>query len=125
MIRKQKKKINDPSMAKRYRRKLYIRKKVSGTAERPRIVVCKSNKNLSVQVVDDTASETLAAVQTYGKNGVDAKATKEGAVAVGKALSAKMKEKNIETGVFDRAGHKFHGVIKSLVDTLKEEGIRV
>lgn len=125
MIRKQKRKLKSPTEAKRYRRRLKIRKTVSGTAERPRVVIFRSAKNISAQVIDDVAGKTLASVQSFGKNGVEAKANKEGAEKVGKALAEKLSSANLKNVVFDRAGYKYHGVIKTFADTLRESGIQL
>jgi large subunit ribosomal protein L18 len=125
MIRKNKRKLKNPTEAKRYRRRLNIRKTVSGTAERPRVVIFRSAKNISAQVIDDVAGKTLASVQSFGKNGVEAKANKEGAEKVGKALADKLSAANINNVVFDRAGYKYHGVVKSFADTLRESGIQL
>ena len=125
MIRKNKRKLKSQMEAKRYRRRLSIRKTVSGTAERPRVVIFRSSKNISAQVIDDVAGKTLASVQSFGKNGVDAKATKEGAEKVGKALADKLSAASINNVVFDRAGYKYHGVIKTFADTLRESGIQL
>lgn len=125
MIRKQQRKLKNPNEAKRYRRRLKIRKTVSGTAERPRVVIFRSAKNISAQVIDDVAGKTLVSVQSFGKNGVEAKANKEGAEKVGKALAEKLSTANVKNVVFDRAGYKYHGVVKTFADTLRESGIQL
>ncbi len=125
-MRKDFRKIQDKSDLQRYRRRLVIRKTISGTSERPRICPVKSNKHLSVQLIDDTKSITLVAVNTFGKNGLKgARNNKEGAKAVGKKLAEAMKSKNISTAVFDRAGYKYTGVVAALVDSVRENGIKV
>lgn len=125
-MRKKIGKIADVSTARRQRRRLAIRKKVSGTSERPRIVAQKSNKHLTVQVIDDVAGKTLFSVQTYGKNAVaGAKPNKDGAKAVGAKVAEQLKGQKIETAVFDRAGYRYHGVIAELVGAVRENGIRV
>lgn len=87
-MRKVYKKIQDKSDLQRYRRRLVIRKTISGTAVRPRICPVKSNKHLSVQLIDDVTGVTIAAVNTFGKNGLaGARNNKEGAKAVGKKTS--------------------------------------
>ena len=107
------------------RRKLAIRKKVSGTTERPRVVIFKGNRNVSVQVIDDVLGKTLFSVQTYGKNGIKATANKEGAKAVGTQVAALMKENKLTQGVFDRGGYPYHGVVASLADAIRENGIKL
>ncbi|MCO4794334.1 MAG: 50S ribosomal protein L18 [Bacteriovoracaceae bacterium] len=125
-MRKKIGKVADVSTARRQRRRLAIRKKVSGTSERPRIVAQKSNKHLTVQVIDDVAGKTLFSVQTYGKNAVaGAKPNKDGAKAVGTKVAEQLKGQKIETAVFDRAGYRYHGVIAELVGAVRENGIRV
>lgn len=125
MIRKPHGKIRSPHKATRARRRLRIRKKVAGTPERPRICPTKSNKNLSVQVIDDQVSRTLVCSQTFGKQGVAAGPTKEGAVKVGVDLAQKMKEAGLQRAVLDRAGYPYHGVIQALTETLRENGIAI
>lgn len=125
-MRKKIGKLADVGAERRLRRRLAIRKKVNGTAERPRIVAQRSNKHLTVQVIDDTAGKTLFSVQTYGKNAVaGAKPNKEGAKAVGVKVAEQLKGANISTAVFDRAGYKYHGVIAELVGAVRENGIQV
>ncbi len=117
-------KLNNPSEVKRQRRKLSIRKKINGTGEVPRVCVKRSDKNLSVQVVDDSSMKTLFSVSTFGKNKVDAKANKEGAKQVGAKVAEGLKTRNIESIVFDRSGYVYHGVIASLADSMRENGIK-
>ncbi len=119
-------KIKSEKGRRRLRRKLSIRKKIEGTTERPRICAFRSNKHLTVQVIDDSLGKTLFSVQTYGKSAVaDARANKEGAKLVGVKVAEGLKSKNLETAVFDRAGYKFTGVIASLIDSVRENGIRI
>lgn len=125
-MRKDIRKIKVDADKRRYRRRLSIRTKVSGSSERPRICAFRSNKHLTVQVIDDTQGKTLFAVQTYGKNGLtEAKATKEGAKLVGEAVASKLKENKIDTAVFDRAGYKYTGIVATLIETIRESGVRV
>ena len=125
MIRKSLKKIKNASDARRYRRKLSIRKKVMGTEDRPRLSIVKSNKHLLVQVIDDNLRKTLFSVQTYGKNAVEVAKNVEGGKAVGLKLAEKLKEKNISAVVFDRNGYRFHGVIAAVAEAAKENGIQI
>lgn len=124
-MRKKIAKISVEKEQRRYRRKLSIRSKISGTTERPRICVSRTNKHLAVQVIDDSSSKTLFAVQTYGKNAVKASNNKDGAVLVGAKVAEVLKEKNISVAVFDRAGYKYAGVIAALVDSVRENGVKV
>jgi large subunit ribosomal protein L18 len=124
-MRKTLKKIKNPSKLKETRRKLAIRKKVIGTADRPRICAVKSNKNISVQVIDDTKGITLFSVQTFGKNKSATKGNAEGAKALGKALSEKLKAKKLDKAVFDRNGKQYTGVVAALASSIRENGIQI
>lgn len=124
-MRKPNGKIRNASAERRLRRKLSIRKQIVGSTERPRVCVSKSNKNIFVQVIDDSASKTLFSVQTFGKNAVDAKANKDGAKVVGAKVAEQLKGKSIERVVFDRSGYKYHGVVAALADSIRENGIQV
>ena len=103
-----------------------IRKHVSGTAERPRMVVFRSNKQIYVQVIDDEQSKTLVAAasndkelaaECKGKSGIEA------AAIVGKAVAARAIAKGITAIAFDRGGYLFHGRVKSLADAAREGGL--
>ena len=118
MIRK----LNDKDR-KRLHRKVHIRKTVYGTAERPRMTVTRSNKNLYVQVVNDDEGKTLAAISTMEKDFASVKPTVEGAAKLGEAFGQRLKEKNITTVVFDRNGYLYHGVVKALADGTRSAGI--
>ena len=117
-------KIHSDRARKIYRRKLTIRNKISGTAERPRLCASNSNKNLFIQVIDDVAGKTLFSVQTFGKNKAAEGNNKTEAVKVGKAVAEKLKEHKIETIVFDRNGQLYTGVIATLEDSIREHGIK-
>lgn len=124
-MRKSLKKIKNESKAKELRRKLSIRKKISGTTERPRICATKSNKHLFVQVIDDVTSKTLFSVQTFGKNAISGGSNVEGAKSIGTAVAKALIEKNIKVAVFDRNGKKYTGVVASLADSIREGGIQI
>jgi large subunit ribosomal protein L18 len=125
-MRKPNGKVKNEKAARRLRRRLSIRQKIEGTTERPRVCAFRSNKHLTVQVIDDVTGQTLVSVQTYGKNAVSgAKANKEGAKLVGAKVAEELKAKKLENVVFDRAGYKYTGVIATLVETVRENGIRV
>lgn len=103
-----------------------IRKHVNGTAERPRLVVFRSNKQIYAQVINDEQGVTLVAAasndkvlaaECKGKNGIDA------AAIVGKALAERAKEKGISTVAFDRGGYLYHGRVKSLAEAAREGGL--
>lgn len=124
-MRKSLKKIKNPSKAKVYRRKLSIRSKISGTSERPRICATKTNKNIFVQVIDDSESKTIFSVQTFGKNGVGTTSNVEGAKKVGAEVAKSLQGKNISKAVFDRNGRKYTGVIAALADSIREGGVQI
>ena len=102
-----------------------IRKKVSGTAERPRLAVFRSNKQIYAQLIDDVAGNTLAAASSADKSLEGKKATKiEQASVVGKLIAANAKTAGIDTVVFDRGGFLYHGRVKALADSAREEGLK-
>lgn len=100
-----------------------IRKKISGTAERPRLAIHFSNQNVYAQVIDDVAGRTLAAASTLD-DGLSAKGANQTAAAkVGEAVAKKAKAANIEVVVFDRGGFPYHGKVKALADAAREAGL--
>ena len=107
----------------RIRRHRRVRKKVRGTAERPRLAVYRSNKHISAQVIDDRTGRTLASATTLE---ADLKATGgnvEGAAKVGTLLAERAKAAGIDAVVFDRGGNRYHGRIKALADAAREGGL--
>ncbi|MCW2833001.1 MAG: ribosomal protein [Nocardioides sp.] len=108
----------------RLRRQVRGRKRVSGTAERPRLVVTKSAKHLSVQVVDDLQGATLAYASTMEADvrGTEGDKTAK-AVKVGELVAERAKAAGIDAVVFDRAGNKYHGRIAALADAAREGGL--
>lgn len=123
----------------RLRRKYRIRKRLSGTAERPRLSVYRSGKFTYAQVISDLTGETLASASTRDKDVLDAvgKIDKEGvhseasssksvvaAKALGLVVAQKAKEKSIESIVFDRNGYLYHGRIKAVADGAREGGLQ-
>jgi large subunit ribosomal protein L18 len=108
---------------KRLSRKIYIRKNLSGTQERPRMTVTRSNKNLSIQVIDDTKGQTLVSASTLEKELKDIKATVAGGAQLGELLGKRLLEKNVKTVVFDRNGYLYHGVVKAMADGARKAGI--
>ncbi len=111
--------------AKRHRR---IRKRVQGSAERPRLVVYRSLKNIEGQVVDDDQARTLVGVSTLTQELRDFKAESrnprvEQAKEAGKLLARKAKEAGIERVVFDRGGYKYHGRVKAFAEGAREGGL--
>jgi ribosomal protein L18 len=104
---------------KRHRR---IRGKISGTAERPRLSIFRSNKNIYAQLIDDVAGVTLASASTLDENVSDATKVEQ-AAAVGKAIAEAAKAKDISTVVFDRSGYLYHGRVQALADAARENGL--
>jgi large subunit ribosomal protein L18 len=124
-MRKSYAKVKNKKDQQRQRKRLTIRAKISGTTERPRIVAMKSNKHISVQLIDDTKSISLFTVSTFGKNAAADSCNIEGAKKVGTKVASVMKSKNLSSAVFDRAGYKYTGVIAALVQSIRESGIQV
>jgi large subunit ribosomal protein L18 len=110
--------------ASRARRQMRGRKKVAGTTERPRLVVTRSAKHISAQVVDDTVGQTLASATTMEAD-VRALAADKSAKArkVGELVAERAKAAGIEGVVFDRAGNKYHGRVAALADGAREGGL--
>lgn len=106
--------------AKLHRR---IRGKISGTAERPRLSIFRSNKNIYAQLIDDVEGVTLASASTNDK-AITAEGSKiEQAAQVGKALAEAASKKNIKTVVFDRSGYLCHGRVAALAEAARENGL--
>lgn len=104
-----------------------IRKKVSGTAEKPRLSVFRSNKQIYCQLIDDVKGVTLASASSLDKGLVAECKSKNGietAAIVGKAIAQKAAEKGIQEICFDRGGYLFHGRVKSLADAAREGGLK-
>ncbi|HNY38253.1 MAG TPA: 50S ribosomal protein L18 [Petrotogaceae bacterium] len=110
----------------RAKRHLRIRRTLSGTAERPRLVVFKSGKHIYVQIIDDVQGHTLAAASTSDKElkgKLEKTWTVEASKIVGKLIGERAKAKGISKVAFDRAGYKYHGRIKALADSAREAGL--
>ena len=117
------KKRNDKDR-KRFKRKMHIRKRIFGTAGRPRMSVFRSNKHISGQVIDDEQGRTVASVSTLEKELRSLKVNVESGAKVGEEIGKRLKEKNIDTVVFDRNGYLYHGVVKSVADGVRKTGIK-
>ena len=104
---------------KRYRRHLRVRKRVSGTAERPRLVVFRSLKHIYAQIVDDETGRTILTVTDGGLEGKKS----EKSLEVGKLIATRAKEAGISRVVFDRAGYQYHGRVKAVADGAREGGL--
>lgn len=109
---------------KRLKRKIHIRKRISGTAERPRMTVFKSNRSLSIQIIDDIKGNTLASASTLEKDLKNIKATVAGATQLGEIMGKRLLEQNIKAVVFDRNGYLYHGVVKAMADGARKSGVQ-
>lgn len=110
----------------RLRKHVRVRKKVSGTQERPRMNVFRSLKNIYVQIIDDSTGNTLVSASTLDaalKGKVANSGNKEAAKEVGKLIAVKAIEKGIKQVVFDRGGYIYHGRVKELADAAREAGL--
>ena len=107
----------------RLRRHRRVRGKVSGTAERPRLVVFRSNKGIFAQLVDDDAGRTLASASWLQQRSFEGTKTEQ-AAAVGKALAQSAMNAGIRQCVFDRAGYLYHGRVKALAEGAREGGLK-
>jgi large subunit ribosomal protein L18 len=107
------------NVERRARRHLRVRKRVSGSPERLRLVVFRSLKHIYAQLIDDSANRTLASVSDKDLTGKKA----ERASAVGKRIAEKAKSAGVSKVVFDRAGYRYHGRVKALADGAREGGL--
>jgi len=111
-------------VASRLRRQVRGRKKLAGTAERPRLVVTRSSKHITVQVVDDLVGRTLASASTMEADLRSVEGDKSAkARRVGELVAERAKAAGVETVVFDRAGNKYHGRVAALADGAREGGL--
>ena len=111
---------------RRQRIKYRIRKRLSGSGERPRMTVYRSNKQIYVQVVDDVTGQTLISASSKEKEIASQKINKiEQAKLVGKRIAEIAKEKGIKTVVFDRNGYLYHGRVKNLADAARKSGLKL
>lgn len=110
---------------KEIRRRVHarIRKKISGTTERPRLAIHFSNKNVYAQLIDDVKGCTIANASTHDE-GVGTGATVTSAVNVGKLVAERAKAASVTSVVFDRGGHIYHGKVKALADAAREAGLQ-
>lgn len=111
----------------RQKRKKRVRKKLSGTIERPRLTVFRSSKNIYVQIIDDTNSRTLVDASSLSRDirsQISGKGSnKEGASIIGKLIAERALEKGIKKVIFDRNGFLYHGRIKALAEAAREHGL--
>ncbi|GAB1411067.1 50S ribosomal protein L18 [Desulfovibrionales bacterium] len=107
----------------RKKRKARIRKKVNGSAEKPRLVVFRSNKHIYAQIVDDFAGVTLASASTLSGDDQKLRLTIDSAKIIGKKIAEEAMKKDITTVVFDRNGFVYHGRVKALAEGAREAGL--
>ena len=116
------KKIIDKTR-KRLKRKASIRKKISGTQERPRLTIYKSNRHTYVQAIDDVAGATLAAASNLEKDHRDIGNKVAPLEKLGALIAERLKARNISAVVFDRNGYRYHGKVKAIADGARKAGI--
>lgn len=110
----------------RRRRHARVRRKISGTAQRPRLNVFRSLRNIYAQVIDDSSGQTLVSASTLDKDlrsEIDALPVEEQAKAIGKAIAERARAKGIEQVIFDRGGYPYHGRVKALAEGSREGGL--
>jgi large subunit ribosomal protein L18 len=107
----------------RRRRHYRVRRRIHGTAARPRLAVYRSNRYVYVQIIDDEAGQTLASASSQEPGLRDRKLTVDTAAEVGKLIGSRAKEAGIKSVLFDRGGFLYHGRIKALADAAREEGL--
>jgi len=113
--------INKQKKARRLRRKKGIRKNVFGAADRPRLTIYRSNKNIYAQIINDIEGKTLASASSVK---MDNGSNVEAAVEVGKAIAEAATAHGVESVAFDRNGYLYHGRIKALADAAREAGLK-
>src|SRR5699024_4881740 len=115
------KKTRNSARKKRHYR---VRRRVTGTQERPRLNVYRSNKHIYAQLIDDETGTTLASASTAEKDtSIENTSSIEAAKQVGENISKKAQEAGIQSAVFDRGGYKYHGRVKALAEAAREEGL--
>lgn len=110
--------------AERERRHIRVRRKISGTAECPRLCVYRSNSNIFAQIIDDVKGVTLVSASTLDKEVKTKHSNKEAAKEVGTLIAKRAIEKNIKEVVYDRGGYIYHGVVKELAESAREAGLK-
>ena len=106
----------------RSRRQARVRKKVSGTAERPRLAVFRSNRHIYAQLIDDLNARTLVSASTLADDATGAK--KDAATAVGRLVGERAKAAGIDTVVFDRGGFRYHGRVAAIAEAARQAGLK-
>jgi large subunit ribosomal protein L18 len=110
-----------PKELNRIKKKLRVRKKVSGSTERPRLSVYRSARNIFAQIIDDTTGKTLVSVSSLK---LDDSANRETATKLGQEIAQKALKSNISQVVFDRNGYIYHGRVKAFADAAREAGLK-
>ncbi|MBT3943299.1 MAG: 50S ribosomal protein L18 [Chloroflexi bacterium] len=113
-------------VSRRVMRHIRLRKKMSGTTERPRLAVFRSNQHIYAQLIDDSAGHTLVAASTLDpdlKDQASGDGKIDGATAVGTSIAQKAKDAGVERVVFDRGGYAYHGRVKALAEAAREVGL--
>jgi large subunit ribosomal protein L18 len=118
-------KIRSNKLLSKYRRRLHLRSKLSGSALVPRVCFTKSNRNVYIQVIDDDSQNTLFSVQSFGKNSAVDKLGKDSVKALADEFVSKSKKANLSNFVFDRSGNKYTGLIKIFAESLRESGLKL
>lgn len=117
-----------PRTAARTRRRKHIRKKIVGSADRPRLCVYRGSRNIYAQLVDDASGTSIVGASSLSKEIKDAEGTSKGkcelSKTVGKLLAARAKARQIERVVFDRSGYLYHGRVKALAEGAREGGLQ-
>ena len=116
--------VNNHKKESREKRHASLRKRIQGTAERPRLAVFRSSRHIYVQVIDDLQNKTLVGTSDLGLEAGDDEDKKAMAKKVGTAIAKKCLEKGIDKVVFDRAGFKYHGRVSALADGAREAGLK-
>ena len=124
-MRKRLKKIKLNSLNSKYRRKLNVRSKISGTSDIPRVCITKTNKNLYIQAIYDLSSKTLFSVGSFGKNSPIKTLNKDTVVELGVLFVNKSREHKIDRLKLDRSGNKYTGLIKLFADSLRDNGLKL
>lgn len=115
----------DPKVVRRQKLRWRIRARVKGTAQKPRLSVFRSNKDIYVQLIDDATGTTLAAASSRSKDIVAQAGNKvEKSTMVGRVIAQKAKDLGLETCVFDRGGYLYHGRVKAVADGAREGGLK-
>jgi len=110
--------------AQRKKRHRRVRGKITGTSERPRLNVFRSEKHIYAQIIDDTKGVTLCSASSLEKDFKSSGSNKEGAQKVGKEVAKRAKKSGIENVVFDRGGYIYHGRVKELAEAAREGGLK-